>query len=82
MMKRYVLSVAMALCVIGDFIPGFGSSRVMAVIPKQGISDTSVTARKTGHFGSLLLSMRCAFCRRQGNQPCIDRVCSLISESH
>ncbi|XP_046360051.1 uncharacterized protein LOC124137686 isoform X1 [Haliotis rufescens] len=47
-----------------------------------GISDTSVTARKTGHFGSLLLSMRCAFCRRQGNQPCIDRVCSLISESH
>ncbi|XP_046562986.1 uncharacterized protein LOC124271874 isoform X1 [Haliotis rubra] len=35
-----------------------------------------VDQRRPTSVSPILLSMMCAYCRQQGNQPCIDRICS------
>ncbi|XP_046562992.1 uncharacterized protein LOC124271874 isoform X7 [Haliotis rubra] len=92
MWRKYLLLVTLTLCVISDGISGRDSNsgprrgRLMQLDYRRDFSfrailrdmdiQIPVDQRRPTSVSPILLSMMCAYCRQQGNQPCIDRICS------
>ncbi|XP_046562996.1 uncharacterized protein LOC124271874 isoform X10 [Haliotis rubra] len=88
MWRKYLLPVTLTLWVISDVISGTTSNsgprrdgltqleywRDFKIGPDE--TDFIIGPDETASVSPILLSMMCAYCRQQGNQPCIDRICS------
>ncbi|XP_046562994.1 uncharacterized protein LOC124271874 isoform X8 [Haliotis rubra] len=88
MWRKYLLPVTLTLCVISDVISGqihhseprrarlrqLDYRRDFTIGPDE--TDFIIGPDETASVSPILLSMMCAYCRQQGNQPCIDRICS------
>ncbi|XP_046562995.1 uncharacterized protein LOC124271874 isoform X9 [Haliotis rubra] len=88
MWRKYLLLVTLTLCVISDGISGRDSNsgprrgRLMQLDYRRDFiigpdeTDFTIGPDERAKVSPILLSQMCAYCRQQGNQPCIDRICS------